>query len=253
MRIVSLVPSLTETICWLGLRESLVGCTNFCIHPAGLHKQVSLIGGTKDPDVERIIALNPTHVVTNEEENRAEDISKLESVTKVLRTFPGSPYDVEQLLQQMLIFFDLPLDNMQLHELTMLRQELQKRNFSQGQGKTFLYVIWKNPYMVVSHDSYISRALEILNFRNLAPDSSRYPAVTEEDLMEYKPDIVFLSTEPFPFRKRDVPALQALLPQSTFLKADGQVWSWYGYRTMTLFKEMFALSEGKAHKLWKEF
>src|SRR6476469_3038205 len=100
-RIVSLVPSLSETVVTQGLREELVGCTQFCIEPPDLHRTAKVVGGTKDFDLNEIRTLNPTHILANQEENPRELIEELQKEFPLLLTFPKSPYDVPSMLRDM--------------------------------------------------------------------------------------------------------------------------------------------------------
>ena len=99
LRIVSLVPSLTHMVCDFGLKPSVVGCTTFCVDPPDLRRTAVDIGGTKNPDLDKIASLRPTHILVNEEENKPEHIVACEALAPTLRTFPKTPSDVPGLLR----------------------------------------------------------------------------------------------------------------------------------------------------------
>jgi len=234
VRIVSLVPSLTHTLCELGLKEKIVGCTKFCVHPPDLHRQAQLVGGTKDPDIDKIRALHPSHIVINLEENKPEHCAALANIAPCLETFPKGPQDVVAMLHAMGEFFELPKAN----GMAIRCQGMIDRLFSNKKNlemKRYLYFIWKNPYMVAGKDTYISRMLEIVNWSNACDNDVRYPELDMHHSYGDDPEYLLLSSEPYPFRLRDVTALSSNWPGSRtpkIHKVDGMLWSWYGAVTL---------------------
>lgn len=227
MRIVSLVPSLSETLVDLGLRSALVGCTQFCVEPKDLHRTAQVVGGTKDFDLDKIRALKPTHIMANQEENPKELILILKEEFPLLLTFPKSPFDVPLMLRDMGSFLSLSFDKT-VSELTdELRTFVPLKT-----AKTFLYFIWRDPYMVVGQDTYISRFLETFGYQNVYRGDVRYPALSEAEIVDLRPEVIFFSTEPYPFRRRDADRLRDAWSECPeILKIDGRLMSWYG--TMT--------------------
>jgi len=236
MRIVSLVPSLSKTICDLGLKANLVGITNFCVDPPDLYRSAMRVGGTKDPNLSQIHALNATHVIVNEEENRATDIEQLRKSGNVLSTFPKSPEDVGPMLRVLGKF--LGSETRTREVAACVEEEISKLaslpKLSSYVGRKFLYLIWRDPWMAVAKETYISRFLELLGFENLVNSETRYPVIEVEQIKEMAPDVIFLSSEPWPFRKRDAEALRNQLgPMSAkMLWIDGKYCSWYGTTTI---------------------
>lgn len=254
LRIVSLVPSLTETLVEIGLRKNLIGITKFCVHPPDLHRGVTLIGGTKDPDIKKIASLSPSHIITNAEENRAIDIEACQAIAPTLVTLPKGPRDVSGMLMDMQTFFGFSNEEATaiekrrrlleavLKDLDRWKVSSNTADYNKSELKRFVYLIWREPYMAAGKDTYISRTLEEYGFENSVESEERYPSVGVEQLWTCRPDILFLSTEPYPFRRRDRDRLQtewskdARLP--TLVKVDGQDFSWYGTRTSDVLKKL---------------
>ncbi|MDQ3235488.1 MAG: helical backbone metal receptor [Pseudobdellovibrionaceae bacterium] len=228
MRIVSLVPSLSETVCTLGRREHLVGCTHFCVEPKDLRRKAARIGGTKDPDLEHIRTLQPTHILANQEENPRDPVLELARDIPTLVTFPKGPADVPGMLRDIGHFLDCEREAERWADRI---EELLQAPYP-GEAKRFLYLIWQNPYMLVGRDTYISRTLESIGWINAYEGPERYPALDIPELDACRPDIILLSSEPYPFRKRDAERLKAQWPLAPRLaRVDGQLLSWFGTRT----------------------
>jgi iron complex transport system substrate-binding protein len=230
-RIISLVPSLSETICALGGQQQIVGCTSFCVRPANLHRTAALVGGTKDPNIEQIRKLGADLVLVNEEENRIEDVRQIELFSKVHNTFPRSPRDVPSMLKKLGAVVKLE----RAADITAdkIQRQIDEIDLLPKIEQSFAYLIWKEPLMVVSSDTYISKVLEMRGLRNVYETSSiRYPVSNFENLQSLNPDIVFLSTEPYSFRRRDAIFLRKACPDlNRIYKIDGQLFSWYGTYT----------------------
>ena len=236
MRIVSLVPSLTKTICELGLKDQIVGITNFCVDPKDLHRHAMRIGGTKDPDLDKVKNLAPTHVIVNTEENRSPDIAYLKQNFPTLVTFPKSPDDVPDLLRSMGQFLGVDARaNVIAGEVTSeIKRAREQSSLSKLLGTRFIYLIWRDPWMAVGQDTYISKFLELLGFSNMITGPERYPIVDLKLYSREQVDVVFLSSEPWPFRRRDADELQRQLgdkcPHLSWI--DGKALSWYGTTTL---------------------
>ena len=239
-RIVSLVPSLTETLCHFGLIDSLIGCTSFCVEPRQLLSRVPSVGGTKDPRIEDILALKPTHIVVNKEENTTKFIAQLNGLKAthgfdVIETFVAIPEDNFNLVSLFGDVFNFRAEAQEwIHRqkvaLTKLKQTAREfRHFK------FTYFIWMNPWMVAGDQTYISSTLELAGGINTIKTSKemseRYPAVDASEERIAESDVLLFSSEPFPFRQRhlDEFRLQSKTNQP-MLKVDGQALSWYGSR-----------------------
>jgi ABC-type Fe3+-hydroxamate transport system substrate-binding protein len=246
MRIVSLVPSITATIAELGHEASLVGCTTFCVDPPGLAKGITVVGGTKDPDIGKIRALAPDRILVNNEENRAQDIEACKSIAPVLESFPVTPADVPQMIRDIGHFIGASRANEVASETESALEALREvakatRKTTPEFPRRFVYLIWRNPWMVAGTDTYISRFLELAGFQN-AIEQPRYPQVDMSEIARARPDIIFFSSEPWPFRRRDSQAFTgewenlrdpanagAKIP--LLLKIDGKALSWHGTET----------------------
>ncbi len=258
-RIVSLVPSLTETICELGLRDELVGCTSFCIDPPGLHRSAEIIGGTKDPDLDIIKKLNPTHILVNLEENKPEHIRRCEEISDTYTCIPKSPEDTPVMFREIGEFLKVE-DRSEEYALEVENLLAKMKNSSLlNRGglfsKRFLYFIWRDPYMLASSDTYISRMLELVGFKNVAPTSERYPSVDIEDMKSASPEVLFFSSEPYPFRKRDAKRIRSEWPDAPgIIKLDGQLLSWYGTKTVSALKQLDSWVSGQRQDLveWED-
>lgn len=250
MRIVSLVPSLTETVCELGLRAQVVGCTSFCVRPPGLQRQATLVGGTKDPDLEAIFALSPTHVLVNDEENKPEHIEALRQRVPTLSTFPKTPLDVPGMLREIGTFLDCDAEGF-------------ARRVERGIAavkhatvtKKFLYYIWREPYMVAAPDTYISAMMGLAGWVNAVPPGSvRYPVLTVDEARGLNPELILLSSEPYPFRRRDAERLKGEWPDAPeMVKADGQLFSWYGTLAVEALEQLALWSAGQEQTLVTSF
>ncbi|MBM3383047.1 MAG: cobalamin-binding protein [Betaproteobacteria bacterium] len=247
-RIVSLVPSLTETLCHFRLESALVGCTSFCVEPKSLRNTVPSVGGTKDADLERIVALKPTHIVTNREENTEVLLNSLREKSSthgftLIETFLEFPEDNFQLIAHLGQCFSFELESQkwcaeQRQRLDTLRTLMTAKN-----SFRFAYFIWMKPWMCAGHQTYISRCIELIGGQNLIMTGTelneRYPELRATDARLHEADCLFFSSEPFPFKNRHIEAFQQEAGRKfKFLKVDGQALSWYGSRFAVTLTEL---------------
>ena len=241
IRIVSLVPSLTETLCDLGLQENIVGCTKYCISPKDLRKTSISVGGTKDPDIHKIISLEPTHLLLNEEENTEKIRTAIKENLKfknthIIESFPKNVEDAISFVKELGNIFEC-------EEYT--QKWAEKAYFHLEEGKkennvkiTYIYFIWRNPWMVAGNNTYISAMLDIVGFKNQVITTEnlafRYPVIQESDPIIKNSQVLLFSSEPYPFKKRHIEEFQQIskLKQFQYLLVDGQNLSWYGTRTL---------------------
>ena len=235
-RIVSLVPSITELLFDLGVGERVVGRTPFCIHPSDGVAGVPRIGGTKTPRLGRIRALEPTHVIVNVDENRREDADALARfVPTVVVTHPLGPQDNPALFRLVGgIFASGEATERLCGAFDRALRALQSavRTFP---ARRVLYLIWRDPWMTVSRDTYVSRTLALVNFLTAGDDPARrYPALALTEELLAGVDLVLLSSEPFPFKERHVAEVRshagARCPAVRLF--DGEMASWYGSRAI---------------------
>ncbi|MBN9338018.1 MAG: ABC transporter substrate-binding protein [Chryseobacterium sp.] len=223
MRVISLVPSITEALFDLGLAtDEIVGRTKFCIHPKDWVDKVEIIGGTKNLNIDKIKALEPDLIIANKEENIKEQVEELMKHADVWLT------DIETLADNEKFLTDLG---------KLLNKEEKAADFNLRIRKVFeenivsqpikvAYLIWKNPYMSVGGDTFISNVIEKLGLVNLLTNETRYPEISIAKMQEA--DYIFLSSEPFPFRQQHIDELQAQLPNQKIILVDGEAFSWYG-------------------------
>jgi ABC-type Fe3+-hydroxamate transport system substrate-binding protein len=234
-RIVSLVPSWTETLFKLRADDLVAGVTRFCVEPAGKLGGIPKIGGTKNPNIREILKLAPDLVIANAEENRREDIERLrEQGVPVLTTYPRTvPGAVESMLR-----IGRALDRDAQAAALAREIALVVSGIEAGLGvwsKLRLRVfcpIWKKPWMAFNGDTYAHDVLRMMGFNNVyAAAGERYPRTTIEDAVEHRPDIVLLPDEPYVFDQRDVEELKAELPPALgrrVLLIGGRDLHWYG-------------------------
>jgi hypothetical protein len=240
-RIVCLVPSITELLCDLGLAGSLVGRTGFCIHPREVVASIPKVGGTKDVKVDRIRELAPTHVVVNVDENRLETVEELRAfVPSVVVTHPLGPLDNPPLYRLLGRIFGREDDAERLSApFDAAYAEIAARDWPSWD---VLYLIWRDPWMTVSRDTYIARTLELLGWHTVPERTEeRYPTI-ELPRDGAGIDLVLLPSEPFRFRAKHVPELEALLPGVQVSLVDGEATSWYGSRAIAGIRSLAALA-----------
>lgn len=235
MRIVSLCPSLTELVFDLGRGADLVGVTEYCVHPADSVRGIPKVGGTKTPDVARIIALAPDVVLLNEEENRRADAEAL--VAAGVECHVSMPRDCAE-TAGMVRSIGARLDR--VHEADRIARDIEvraERARVESRGRSavrFAYLIWRKPWMSVNDDTFASGLLSQAGGRNVfAAKPDRYPEVTLEELRGLNPELVLLCTEPYPFQPKHVDELvrETGMSPEKFVVADGEYLSWHGSRT----------------------
>lgn len=229
-RIVSLVPSITELVCALDLADELVGRTGFCIHPREYVRRISKVGGTKTVDLIALRALAPTHVIVNVDENRLDTVEAMrEFVPSIIVTHPFGPLDNLPLYRLLGGIFDREARAEKLcREFTGALPDYRGDDVRER----VLYLIWREPWMTVSSDTYIARTLAAFGWRTWAsPRPQRYPELALEECRG-KIDRVLLSSEPYAFRERHVAEVERALPGMRVDLIDGEMVSWYGSRAI---------------------
>lgn len=234
-RIVSLVPSLTELLFWLGVGELVVGRTKFCTEPAGDVERVPAFGGTKDPQIDRIVALNPDLVVANKEENRREDVEALQAAG--LRVLLTDPNTIAEAVETMLIIGGITGADEKARSLA-LDVALAVAAAPPGDPLPVCVAVWHSPLMVLGGESYGNAILEACGARNVFSGQPRYPSATREEIREKGPHLILLPDEPFPFDEGHARAYSDLAPARVI---DGKLLWWYGPRMPASIRELSAL------------
>jgi len=231
-RIASLVPSLTELLFALNLGDSVVARTGFCIHPR-VARRVPKIGGTKDPDLTRLRELRPTHLIVNVDENRREVVDAARAfVPHVIVTHPNDPCDNLRLYALFGSIFGREREAAALADV--LAAAIAEADVAAHRlpREPVLYVIWRNPWMTVSRDTYISATLARLGWDTVpAHSEARYPELADDAQPWHDAERILLSTEPFAFTRRDAQALAQRMRKPVDL-IDGEWTSWYGARAI---------------------
>ncbi|MEM6397150.1 MAG: helical backbone metal receptor [Bacteroidota bacterium] len=232
-RIISLVPSLTELLCELGLRDQLVGCTKYCVHPTDLRKSenIEVVGGTKTVKYDVIDGLQPDLIVANKEENTKEIVERLREKYEVIVTEIKTLEDAEDATRRLAAIWGL-----EARAETIISANRAALPPLTDQPKRALYLIWRKPWMSVGHDTYIHDMMSKFGYENVCGDQTRYPTLSEEDMVRINPEVVLLSSEPFPFKEKNVRELKDLLPDAEVKLVDGEVFSWYGARLKNIIK-----------------
>ena len=228
-RIISLVPSQTELLYDLGLREEVVGITKFCIHPESWFRSKTRVGGTKTVHFERITALYPDLIIGNKEENTRTDIEQLalrypvwmsdiytlDDALRMIREV-GALVGRAEAAQHLAAAIEADFVPLQLPV-----EKVQPR---------VAYFIWRKPYMIAAAHTFINEMLQRAGFVNVFAHQQRYPEVTVGELAAARPDVVLLSSEPYPFQEKHFAEIRQVCPAAVIKIVDGTLFSWYGSR-----------------------
>ena len=227
-RIVSLVPSQTELLADLGLDAETVGLTRFCVHPDGWKTRKAIVGGTKNVDAERVRALAPDLVIANKEENVREQVEALAEFCPVWVTDVGTVDDALAMIRDVGALAD------RRHQAAALADAIGAgfETLPQLPPLRALYLIWRDPWMSVGYDTIIADVMDRAGLVNVTDESSRYPVLQDYEFELRAPEVVLLSSEPYPFSKKHVAEVQALAPDARVVLVDGEPFSWYGSRLL---------------------
>ncbi|NHM06943.1 ABC transporter substrate-binding protein [Flavobacterium sp. CYK-4] len=244
-RIISLVPSQTELLYELGLESSIVGITKFCVHPFHFKSTKKVVGGTKKVHYEKIRLLQPDIIICNKEENTLEIVEELRKICPVWVTDIKTIEENFQMITDFGQLFNCRTEAQKwndklLYALVDFRAFIKEKPF-----KKVAYFIWKNPYMVAGSGTYINEILQLNHFQNIYADrESRYPEVELRKLrLEGDPDLVLLSSEPYPFKDEDAFEIGRFTHHAKTIFVDGEMFSWYGSRLLKAFSYFKKLHE----------
>ena len=250
-RIVSLVPSITELLFDLGLKDSIVGRTPFCIHPEDGVKNVKKIGGTKTLNVEKIMEVEPTHVVLNIDENKVELFETLsERDVEIIVTHPNNPQDNLKLFYLLSYIFSCEKKGAALSSALKTKMNALKELSPKFSKMKVLYLIWKDPWMSVSRSTYISGMLKLIGWQTIPCNkNNRYPILTPNEISELDYDLCLLSSEPYPFENKHIEEINTIKKKpSQVILVDGEKLSWYGSRVLKGIDYLFHLSQSYSSK-----
>lgn len=226
-RIISIVPSQTELLFDLGLDEQVVGITKFCVHPESWFRSKTRVGGTKKLNIDKIRELQPDLIIANKEENEREQIEEL---AKEFPVWISDIQNIPQALQMIQVVGQLTgtedRANQLADDIVLGFNNLPKA----ATPKRVAYFIWYNPWMSIGGDTFISNMIQTIGWQNVLKNESRYPEINLEQLKAYNPELVLLSSEPYPFKEKHVEEIKAALPDADVKLVDGEMFSWYGSR-----------------------
>lgn len=238
-RIVSIVPSQTELLFDLGLDKEVVGITKFCIHPIEKYASTTKIGGTKKLLIEKIRDLKPDLIIGNKEENTQSEIELLKQEFPVWMSDISTIDDALNAISKIgEIVNRAPEASYLNHLISAGFKDLQTLALQHGINKEVLYLIWKGPYMAAGQNTFINNVLAHNGLSNLLC-ASRYPEVDLQNIKHLKPDCIFLSTEPYPFKNSDIEELKNVFSEAKIILVDGEMFSWYGSRLVKAVQYFF--------------
>jgi ABC-type Fe3+-hydroxamate transport system substrate-binding protein len=228
--IVSLVPSQTELLAHLGLEARVAGLTRFCERPEGWRSEKTIVGGTKQVNLDVVRDLDPDLILANHEENTAEDVAALDEIAPVFVTDVKTVEDALSMIRTVGILTDTSDRTSTLAGRIIARFEA----LPDLPPLRAAYLIWREPYMTVGGDTFIHDVMRWGGLENAYVDQARYPEVTPQALAENGLDVVLCSSEPFPFHEKDqfTADLEDALPNTPVEIVDGQPFSWYGPRLL---------------------
>lgn len=228
-RIISVVPSQTELLYDLGLEDEVTGITKFCVHPEEWFRAKTRVGGTKKLHIDKIRELKPDLIIANKEENEREQVEELAKEFPVWISDIKNLPDALQMIQVVGLITDREAKaNSLVDDIVAGFTLLQKATVP----RRVAYFIWYNPWMSVGRDTFISNMITTIGWQNVLSDYERYPEITLEALKEYRPEMVLLSSEPFPFKEKHIAEVKEVLPDTEVKLVDGEMFSWYGSRML---------------------
>ncbi len=234
IRIVSLVPSHTDTLFEMGLEDCIFGITKFCVHPKHFKKSKKIVGGTKSVHFDKILSLNPDIIICNKEENTLEMVTELRKIAKVWVTNVIDFDDNKQMIIDFGNIFNKRVEAEKIVDtIDCAMHDFQNTINNKGVLKV-AYFIWKNPWMVVGGNTYVNSLLKMNGLRNIyAEKPERYIEIELQNInTDGQPDLIFLSSEPFPFKNEDASELAQFSQNAKIIFVDGEMFSWHGTRLL---------------------
>jgi ABC-type Fe3+-hydroxamate transport system substrate-binding protein len=229
-KIICLVPSLTELLASMGLVDETIAITKFCVHPEEWFQSKIKIGGTKNANIEKIISLQPGLIICNKEENVKDQI------TLLAEQFPVYLSDVSTYNNALTTIKEIGTITGKLEETdTLIKKITQAFDDTTALSTNKLstaYLIWKEPYMTVGGDTFISSMMDKAGLDNIFKNETRYPIISIANLVALKPQLILLSSEPYPFAAKHIEEMKVFFPNTKILLADGEMFSWYGSRML---------------------
>ena len=244
-KIVSLVPSTTETLYALGLENQLLGMTRYCVHPRHLLAEKTIVGGTKQLNWKKLESLAPTIVLGNKEENTPAIFAGLSQ--KDIPYFVAFPQTVDEAIQDIQTLGDLlGASDQSLKIAKGIEAERQSLHLK-STTFSYAYLIWRKPWMTINKDTFIHAMLSEAGGKNVfEDDDSRYPQFDLDELKARRPDFIFLSSEPYAFNQTHIDELHHHGFQQKIRLVNGEMCSWHGSRMkqgLEYLQELIALMD----------
>ncbi len=228
-RIVSLVPSQTELLFDLGLEDDVVGITKFCIHPSEWFLSKAKVGGTKKLNLQKIRELQPDLIIGNKEEN---DQFQIQELMKEFAVWMSDITNLEEALEMIRAIGCLCNREQNAEKIASdIFNGFENINVKTHQNLRVAYFIWKDPWMLAGKNTFIDDVIKRAGLVN-AVEQERYPALSASQIVDLKPDLIFLSTEPYPFKDQHLEELKEICPDTKIRLVDGELFSWYGSRLL---------------------
>ncbi len=231
-RIISIVPSQTELLYDLGLDEEVVGITKYCVHPKQWLDSKDVVGGTKKLNFEKIKALKPDLIIANKEENEKTQVLEL------MKDYPVWISDIKTLEDALNMIEGIGQITGKEKKATEIQNNIREQfshfklsTSSISRPSPVLYLIWRKPFLSAGQDTFINHLLHICGLTNACKDT-RYPELTADQIREMNPALIFLSSEPYPFKQKHIQELKNICPQAQVVLVDGEMFSWYGSRLL---------------------
>jgi ABC-type Fe3+-hydroxamate transport system substrate-binding protein len=240
-RIISVVPSQTELLYDLGLDEEVVGITKFCVHPESWFRNKTRVGGTKQLNIDTIRRLKPDLIIANKEENEREQIEAL------AKEFPVWISDIKNLplaLQMIQVVGILVDREAKANDIVDRIVEGFNNLNKAAVAKRVAYFIWYKPWMCAGGDTFINNMINTIGWKNVLAGKDRYPEVDLNEMKAYNPELVLLSSEPYPFKEKHIAEIKEAIPGCDVQLVDGEMFSWYGSRMLKAVDYFKALVSG---------
>lgn len=228
-RIISLVPSQTELLFHLGLEEEVVGITKFCVHPADKFKEKPRVGGTKRLKPSLIDKLQPDLIIGNKEENEQ---TQIEALAEQYPVWLSDVRTLEDAFDMIRKIGDLIQKEASAEKLVKKLQSDFDHLSKVKHRPRVAYFIWRKPWMAVAGNTFIDHMLQQAGFENVFGSLLRYPEIDRSQLEAAQPEVLLLSSEPYPFKPKHFAEFGEVCPRAVITLVDGELFSWYGSRLL---------------------
>ncbi len=236
IRIISLVPSQTELLYDLGLEQTIVGLTKFCVHPIHLKADKQIVGGTKQINLDKIKALKPDIILCNKEENTQDIVLACQAICPVHVSDIATIADCLDLIKQYGQLFNKSDNANKICETIDTNLKEFQIYIKEKSSLKVAYFIWKDPWMVAAKGTFIDHLLQLNKFENIYGNLKRYPEVDINKIQhEGNPEVILLSSEPYPFKNNHVLEVGRVSNHAKTILVDGEYFSWYGSRLVQAF------------------